>query len=249
MRKCLIKLALALLVLLPGPAGAHFLVLKPSSDTVDSPGRLSLTFRFTHPMHPGGDMPFEVERAGVLFRGKVLPLRWKRRGLAYTAGFDIRTPGVYQFFVVSSPYFEPAEGRFIKQFAKVYVSAFGLEAGWDAPAGFDVEIVPLVRTFGLWQGCTFTGRVLVKGKPAGGVRVEVEYLNERKIELSGSAFSTLVLKTDEDGYFSFTFPWSGWWGFSAVVERGTLFKGGREYPVELGGVLWVKVYPVPAEVR
>ena len=47
--------------------------------------------------------------------------------------------------------------------------------------------------------------------------------------------------TNENGEFSFTMPLTGWWGFAALIEDDeTIKKDGKDYPIELGGVIWVE---------
>ena len=49
-----------------------------------------------------------------------------------------------------------------------------------------------------------------------------------------------VMQTPK-GEFSFTMPLTGWWGFAALIEDDeTIKKDGKDYPIELGGVIWVE---------
>jgi cobalt/nickel transport protein len=260
MRKTLF--ALATLLAMSTTAQAHFIVLKPSSDIVEGNKRvIKLETKFTHPMEGGPNMEYKIVDSGAYLNGKKYKIDWKehlipamkgsdKKVSMYTAIFKIRRPGVYQFYVDPTPYFEPAEGKFIKQITKVYVEAFGLEDGWDEPIGLKAEIVPLTRPFGIWEGNTFRGRVFINGKPAPNIDVEVEYLNTKGVEVPADPFVTQVIKTDENGYFEYTIPWAGWWGFSAIGEGGMKkHKDGKKYPVELDAVIWVKAYPKPHDVK
>ena len=260
MRKTLSALTAALI---PLSAQAHFLLLKPSTDIVEgsSAKKIEVKAIFTHPMEGGPNMPFKPVKSGAFINGRVIPLNWKREEVPaergskvkvpyYTAEFKLKRPGVYQFFVVPNYYFEPAEEKFIKQVTKVYVEAYGVERGWDKPVGLEAEIVPLTRPFGIWEGNTFVGRVYINGKPAPNITVEVEHLNEEGIEVPASPFITQTVKTDKDGYFYYTIPWAGWWGFSAIGYGGKRkYKDGKVYPVELDAVIWVKAYEKPKGVK
>jgi len=84
---------------------------------------------------------------------------------------------------------------------------------------------------------------IVNGKPLPFCRVEVEYFNEgKKVKVPKSPYITQVIKTDANGVFAYSFPKGGWWGFSAITDAPyKLKKDGKEYPVELGGIMWVKV--------
>jgi cobalt/nickel transport protein len=84
----------------------------------------------------------------------------------------------------------------------------------------------------------------MNGKPAPLVDVEVEYYNEgKKYQAPSSPFITQVIKTDENGIFCYGIPKAGWWGFAALIESEEKIKNPKdkkEYPVEMGGVIWVK---------
>lgn len=243
-------------------AQAHFLVLVPEQDFVEKGKRsVSLEAKFTHPMEGGPNMEFSITEGGVFIKGEKKTLTWQKKLIPVTKGsakkvsmytgiLNLDKPGIYQIFVTSSPYFESSEGKYIQQIAKVVISAFGIEEGWDEPVGLKVEIVPWVKPFGLWEGNIFKGRVLINGEPAKNVEVEVEYLNTKGVKVPVDSLVTQVVKTDENGYFEYTIPWAGWWGFSAITEGETI-KGedGKEYPLEVDGVIWVKAYPKPKEVK
>lgn len=241
---------------------AHFLVLIPDTDNVEKNKKeISLEARFTHPMEGGPNMPFKILDSGVFVRGEKINLNWEKKLIPstkgssqkvpmYTTVLKITKPGVYQIYVDPEPYFEPSEEKYIKQITKVLVQAFGLEEGWDAPIGLKAEIIPLIKPFAIWEGNTFRGQVLIDGKPAGNIEVEVEYLNTKNVKAPYDSFVTQVVKTDENGYFEYAIPWAGWWGFSAIGDGGKI-KGedGKEYPLELDAVIWVKAYPKPKEVK
>ena len=111
--------------------------------------------------------------------------------------------------------------------------------------GLATEIIPKTRPYGLWTGNVFTGQVLVMGKPAVNVAVEIEYLNEskgnpKKVQPPSDPFITQVVKTDANGLFTYAMPRAGWWGFSALSTADwTLKQDGADKPVEIGAVFWV----------
>ena len=236
---------------------AHFLVIIPDSDVKESP-TLHVETEFTHPAEGFPSMHYQIEKSGVFINGKLYPIRWHKSYISAAPNSDIKVekywadikifrPGVYQIFVQQKPYFEPAEGQFIQQIAKVYVDAYGLEAGWNQPIGLKIEIVPLTRPFGLWEGNTFVGQVLKNGKPLKHARVEIEYYNKEGLKYPNDSLYTQVVETDDSGIFIYTPPWSGWWGFSAISEGGEIKnpQDGQLYPLELDAVLWIYAYPKP----
>ena len=249
------------LLLAVGVSFAHFLVVKPEADIVRKPF-VKVESEFTHPAEGYPAMHYQIERSGVFVNGRIYPIEWEKGYIPampgsslkvekYTANIRLHGPGVYQIFVEQKPYFEPTEGQFIQQIAKVYISAFGWEEGWDKPIGLPVEIVPLTRPFGLWEGNTFVGRVLKNGKPVPHARVEIEYYNSRGVKYPNELLYTQVVKTDQNGVFIYTVPWSGWWGFAAITDGGTLknTSDGKEYPLELDAVIWIYAYPKPQGVK
>ncbi|WP_456433908.1 DUF4198 domain-containing protein [Thermosulfuriphilus sp.] len=262
---CLVLVVLGLYLLLAGRSEAHFQLLIPSDDivTVDEPRNLELQMVFTHPVEGGPNMEMKRPEAfGVMIRGKRYDLQQSLKEIkipslpgrpskvsAWQARYQLKRPGDHLFYLVPQPYFEPAEEKFIKQVTKVVVNAFGAEEGWDKKIGLVAEIVPLTRPYGLWAGNTFRGLVLINGKPAPNIEVEVEFLNNQGIKPPADPFITQVIKTDANGIFCYTIPWSGWWGFSALGEGGTLKYQGKEYPVELDAVIWIKAYSLPKEVK
>ena len=148
---------------------------------------------------------------------------------------------MYQFAVEPAPYFEPAEDKFIIHYTKTVVAAFGEEEGWDAPLGLKTEIVPLTRPFANYTGNVFRGRVLLDGKPVAGADVEVESYNKGKAHTAPNDFYvTQVVKTDENGVFTYGIPWAGWWGFAALNTSAEKMEyKGEAKEVELGAVMWV----------
>jgi len=233
-------------------AQGHFLVLIPSQDVVEDPGRrqVELEIVFTHPMAGGPAMEMaQPRRFGVLVGGKTSDLLDSLRPRkvdgrrAYRANARLIRPGDHLFFIEPAPYWEPAEGKWIIHYTKVVVDFMGAERGWDAMVGFPVEIEPLVRPYGLWTGNTFRGVVRREGKPVPFAHVEVEFYNaEGKVVAPNDAFLTQVIKADGQGVFSYTMPRAGWWGFAALVEGPKRpGPGGEPAEVELGAVMWVKV--------
>jgi len=241
-----------------GTCFAHFGMIIPSVDLVESRGESDLTLKvmFAHPFE-GETMDMEKPlEFGVYFDGRKQNLTSSLESIevkgyndqhphkGWQSHFSIHRPGDYVFYVKPSLYFEPAEDLFIVHYTKVVVNAFGKEEGWQDELGLKAEIIPLTRPYGLYTGNVFQGQVKFKGKPVPFCEVEVEYYNkDGKISAPKSAFITQVIRCDEDGIFTYAFPHSGWWGFSALNEDENKLKyKGEDKSVEVGAVLWVKVY-------
>jgi cobalt/nickel transport protein len=227
-------------------ANAHFLTFMANTDNVSNQkeSKVNLDISFIHPFEQTGMI---MEKPEVFVNSKenslVLTQTTKFDQKAWTISYDIKSPGVYKFFVQPQPYFEPAEEKFISHVPKLIVSAFGLEDGWDEPIGLKYEIIPMVKPFGLYSGNLFQGKVLHDGKPASNVEVEVEAYNDFGLKAPTDSHITQVVKTDDNGIFSFVMNHQGWWGFAALIEEGELkYKDGKSYPIENGALIWVKAY-------
>ncbi|MGA1874109.1 MAG: DUF4198 domain-containing protein [bacterium] len=248
-----------------GSVSAHFGVVKPSDDiiTQEDSKTIQVEVKFIHP-HEGHYMEMaKPQQFGVMAGGQKIDLlntltaqkgKWQDQEQEFTywrADYKIKRPGDYTFYVVPTPYWEPAEDCFIVHYTKACVQALGLEEGWDEPLGLKTEIVPLTRPYGLWVGNIFTGVVLVDGKPVPDSEVEIEYLNEDAengslLKAPSDPYITQIVKTDRNGVFSYAMPKAGWWGFAALNEDSKTIKGpdGKEKPIEIGAVYWVKAAAV-----
>ena len=229
---------------------AHFGLIIPSDDIVSKGDekKIALQIEFIHPFE-GQYMNMERPKAvGVMVDGKrddLLPVLKRKmvKGFStWEAAYRIKGPGDHIFFVEPEPYWEPAEESFIIHYTKVIVNALGREEGWDDQVGLKTEITPLTRPYGLWAGNVFQGIVKVNGKPVPYAEVEVEYYNEEgKIKPPADPYITQVVKADANGVFTYAMPKAGWWGFAALSTADFKLKHeGKEYPVEIGAVLWVK---------
>lgn len=238
-------------------AEAHFQMIIPSDEMVSQTdsNKVNLDVRFYHPFEGQGmniDKPVQFgvmigdQKINLLNELKDIKLT-DREGKKYTAfktTYAIKNPGDHVFFVEPKPYWEPSEETFIIHYAKVIVNALGMEEGWDKEVGLKTEIIPLTRPYGLWAGNVFQGIVKLNGKPVPFAEVEVEFFNDAaKMKAPADPMVTQVVKADQSGVFTYAMPKAGWWGFAALsTDEKTMTHEGKEYPVEIGAVLWVKTY-------
>lgn len=226
-------------------ANAHFLTLLPQSDNIATSKKdMIIDIMFIHPFEQTGMQLVKPEGFYVNTKEQQLNLNPIKKfdHQAWRADVQFNRPGIYQFFTVPKPYFEPAEQKYIKHVPKVIISAFGLEDGWDKAIGLKYEIIPMVKPFALYAGNQFQGMVLKNGKPVSNVEVEVELYNEFGLKAPTDAHITQVVKTNSKGEFSFTMNHKGWWGFAALIEEGEKEYNGKMYPIEHGALIWVKAY-------
>lgn len=233
------------------PLWAHFQMVIPSSDILEEgKGKLGVEVMFAHPFEQSYMEMKKPQAFGYVLEGKkhsllekLAPKSFEGKG-GFSTELEIKEAGTYRFYVEPMPYFEPAEKKFIKHLTQVTVDAFGADEGWDKPLGMKAEIVPLARPYGLYAGNLFQGQVLFKGKPVAGAEVEVELYNTKGYKAPSESHITQVVKADKNGIFTYAMPVAGWWGFSALLEDDVKLKhsDGKEYPVELGAVIWMKAY-------
>jgi len=141
-----------------------------------------------------------------------------------------------------------------KHFVKTVLHV-GQELGWDRLCGFDVEIKPHTRPYGLLPGVVFWGRVLYQGEPISEGSITVERLRVKAFEklpkLETEEINTPILRKTtllrEDGSFFVSFEEDGWWVVTFTIRRGVITYGNSDYPYELSTHLWVYVFPKKEE--
>jgi len=238
-------------------ASAHFQMIIPSDDMIkqDESRKLGLDVKFWHPFEGHGMDMVRPAQFGVLSEGNKTDLLSQLKAVkkkdragaekdAFAMDYMIKRPGDHIFYIEPKPYWEPAEESFIIHYTKVIVNAFGMEEGWDEEVGLKTEITPLTRPYGLYTGNVFQGIVKVKGKPAPYTEVEVEYYDEQgELTAEADPMITQVVKADSNGVFTYAMPKAGWWAFAALNEDDRTMKhDGKDYPIEIGAVLWVKTH-------
>ncbi len=244
---------------LTSPAQAHFGMVIPSANQVNQEHpSVDVKLSFSHPFAGLGMDLAKPAAFYAITDGKKEDLSAKLTAATimghkgWSLAFAPKRPGVSWLVMEPQPYWEPAEDVSIIHYTKTAISAFDGDEGWSEPLGLKTEIVPSLRPFGNYAGNSFTGQVLLNGKPVAGSEVEVEFYNEeagtpKALKAPSDAHITQVVKADANGVFSFTCPAAGWWGFAALNEGDALIKdpSGKEKGVELGAVLWLHMEPFP----
>ncbi len=256
MRKFAAMSILATLICLPtGQALAHFGMVIPDQHIIDQEKKqTTLTLSFSHPFENVGMDLALPKKFTVTMGGKTTDLLATltpasvMEHKAWQTTYNFARPGVYQFVMEPTPYWEPTEDLSIIHYTKTVIPAFGDDEGWDEPVGLPTEIVPLLRPFGNYAGNSFSGQVLLQGKPVAGAEVEVEFYNKGNTLRARSDYHvTQVIKADSNGIFTFSCPLAGWWGFAALSEADYTIKdpAGKDKGVELGAVLWIYLDELP----
>ncbi len=173
---------------------------------------------------------------------------------AWRARILLPDSGLCRFIMESKPVWMPEQDRFVQHFSRVQVPVRTFGEGWAVSSGDRFEIVPLIRPFGLCSGMGFRARVLLDGKPAGGLRVQAAHLNTPPrpgfVRLPPSGHHAFQeLETDGQGLFHFVCPQPGWWVFAALAEGDPLQDpDGTLKPLELRAEFWVWMDPCKEKI-
>ena len=251
---------LAIFVFLPNMSFAHFQLFYTPEVNLSKASNVNFKMLFWHPMENGHIMDM-AEPDAVYYRhkGKVVDLKDQMKSIIYTGATNhaaayevttrIRRLGDYTFVVEPAPYFEGSEGKYIQQLTKSYVNRGGVPTDWMEPVGLPVEIVPMNKPTNIITGSTFTGRVMADSEPVSGAEIEIEYMASKLDMTNNKTLPTtvspmpggaIVAISDQDGYFSFGIPRSGFWGFAALeIGSKTEYEG---KPLSQDAVIWIKAY-------
>ena len=247
--------AASLVILYAQSSQAHFGMVIPGENIITQEKKnTEFNLAFAHPFENIGMDLVKPKQFTVTAHGQTTDLTGSLQPAtfiehkAWKTSFPFKRPGVYQFAMEPTPYWEPAEDVSIIHYTKTIIGAYGDDEGWDEPVGLPTEIIPLLRPFGNYAGNSFTGQILLSGKPAAGAEIEVEFYDKKNSLHAPSDYHvTQVIKADGNGIFNFTCPLAGWWGFAALSEADYTIKDpeGNEKGVEIGAVLWIYLDPLP----
>jgi cobalt/nickel transport protein len=269
MKKSIIVIVIGMLIGIM--SFSHFQMVYPADFyiTEGETSNIELRLIFTHPggsshdeiadplsMNMGKPVRFAVLNKGTVteLTDQLQPFSFEhgsRKVQSYKMNYRLRGMGDFIFFLSPAPYFEASEGIYITQYSKVIVNSHGLPTDWNQPVGTRAEILPLTWPFNLYPGMTFRGTILLDGEPVPDAKIEVEYLNVPAFKgaFGKTSFITftdgespaMLLQTDSNGQFAFSFPWAGWWGFVALLEGEPI--NGTDH--EIGGAIMLFVNDKP----
>jgi cobalt/nickel transport protein len=224
-------------------ASAHFQMIYTPEMAMQKGGKIPLKLVFTHPFEAGHTMDMgpveefyvvrsrgENEPKKTDLKDTLKPITWTsltNEGKAWETTYSARG-GDHAFVLIPEPYWEGADGFYIKQNTKVIVNVGGEPGAWSEPVGIPTEIVPMAKPYDRWTGNVFQGQVLFDGKPVPGAEVEIEFMNheplldsnsfakEGEVEAPQDSFVLQTIFADANGVFTFGIPRAGWWGFAAL---------------------------------
>ena len=238
---------------------AHFGMIIPDVDYVGNKNEstIGVKIMFAHPFDGQTITMERPEEFGVIVNGdkvsltnklketKVIGYNEKDGHTGYFLKYTLEKPGDYIFYFISKPYWESADDKYTIHYTKVIVNGFELQDAWYKEIGLKTEIVPLTCPYTIYKGNTFSGIVKVDGNVAPFTDVKVEYYNENgRAKIPNPLFETQIIKCDGNGVFSYSFPESGWWGFSAVNtdDKNEISYRDKLKKVEIGADLWIRVH-------
>ncbi|WP_319410416.1 DUF4198 domain-containing protein [uncultured Cohaesibacter sp.] len=262
MHKFLAGALLASALILSSSANAHFQLIYTPQVNLQKAGDVPLKLIFWHPFENGHVMDMGAPEAFyALLRGKKIdlmdslkPMRFKgasNEADAFDATLKVKRSGDYTLVVQPAPYYEQSEDLYIQQITKSYLNKDGIPTDWNEPAGLKTEIIPLNKPTNILAGSTFTGRVMSEGKPVAGAEIEVEYMAAEPDMTANAPLpataepapgGSLVAISDDNGYFTYGIPKSGFWGFAALGTGPDKEHEGKELSQD--AVIWVRAYDI-----
>lgn len=176
------------------------------------------------------------------------------RSNTYKIGYEIKISpkekGDYFICVETQPFLLPEN-----KLRKVYVKTpwhVENEKNWDNLCGFELEIKPFTRPYGLKTGTIFWGQVWYKNQPLKEGFIEIEKLSPYFLtleELPKNSFGDInypllkkTVKLSKNGFFVTNFEEPGWWLLSVKVAQGTKSYGNQVYPLEIMSEIWIYVF-------
>jgi cobalt/nickel transport protein len=165
--------------------------------------------------------PLSTKLQSIKFQGNT------NKGHAYSMKYKARKMGDHVFILKPAPFYDKTQDMYIQQTVKSIVNIAGAPTNWDKTIGLNTEIIPLVKPYAIWEGSNFTGIVTAQGKAVPYASIDITYLNrdinlqnnsmgKDKIKAPNKVFSTLTIKANQNGEFTFTIPKAGFWGFCAT---------------------------------
>ncbi len=228
-------LALALIAASARSAEAHFPILIADRPWAKKGDAVRIDYAFGHPFEAAHVDVARPAKVGVRTpSGKTIALddglseatigSGDAKATAWQLEYRPEERGDHVLHLEAAP--REHEGRAVVDHVKLILHVQA-QRGWDAVVGHPVELVPLTRPYGIPVGASFRARVLVHGKPLGGLDVAVEARNAIAPDpLPPDELITRIEKTDDLGVFATTLDRPGWWLLAVDHEsEGTHTRG------------------------
>lgn len=187
----------------------------------------------------------------TLLRKELFDPWFNQPRISYETKILPKTSGDYSLCIESEPLLSTK--GLIKYYGKAFFHV-EREFNWDKLCGFDLEIKPFTRPYGLRPGALFWGQVILNESPLQEGSIVVERLR-KKLNLKALPTASTkeinvpiyqkTTKLDKNGYFFVNFEEPGWWVISVETDQGKRYYGNQLYPYYLSTHLWIYVFEAP----
>jgi cobalt/nickel transport protein len=223
---------------------AHFNTIIPDKTDARRGREVNFTYFWGHPYE---HIVFDTEMPAALKAlapdGKSVDIKPKKDGQQLKFSYKPDQLGDHILYCDAPAYFIEEEELFWQDNVKQVIHVMA-QTGWDRKTGQVIEIVPLIRPYGIEPGFVFVGQALLEGKPLEGASVEIEKYWPKapdENDLPDEAMITRVAKTGPNGLIMYTLDEPGWWVIAVSAEHGKMKHEGKSYPVEVRGLFWIHV--------
>jgi len=266
MKKSLLSLSL---LLFSTNVQAHFQVLYTPSLFLEKGQYIQLRQIFTHPFEDNYtlDMGNQHDTKELLKVEEFYSINKKKKldllntlniidfkgntnsGKAYASRYKAGKIGDHILVLKPAPFYDETQDVYIQQIVKTIINVAAAPTDWSDEVGLEVEIIPLVKPYAIWEGSNFTGIVKANSKIVPFANIDISYLNRDvniknnsmgrdRIKAPNKTFITLTIKANKNGEFNFTIPKAGFWGFSAQdLIKNKTFKNKE---LKQDALIWVE---------
>ena len=227
-----------------GVSLAHFNTIIPDKTDVRRGTTVNFTCFWGHPYeHIVFDTKMPHALKALAPDDNVVDIKPEKDGQRLKFSYKPAQLGDHILYCDAAAYFVEEEELFWQDHVKQVIHVMA-QSGWERKTGQLVEIVPLIRPYGIEAGFVFVGQAFLEGKPLEGASVEIEqYLPKAPHEddLPDEAMITRVAKTGPNGLIMYTLDEPGWWVIAVSAQHGEMEHDGKSYPVEARGLFWIHV--------
>ena len=223
---------------------AHFNTIIPDKTDVRRGTTVNFTYFWGHPYE---HIVFDTEMPKALKvltpDNKTVDIKPQKDGQQLKFSYKPAQLGDHILYCDAPAYFIEEEELFWQDHVKQVIHVMA-QSGWDRKTGQIIEIVPLIRPYGIEPGFVFVGQAFLEGEPLEGASVEIEKYWPKapnEDDLPDETMITRVAKTGPNGLIMYTLDEPGWWVIAVSAEHGEMEHDGKSYPVEVRGLFWIHV--------
>ena len=242
---------LIILLILSGLASAHFNFFIPDEWHMDNAEQNEIQIIWGHP-YEGiyFDAP-NLNEVGVikpdgtkttLTKSEIEVTGMEGAAKANKVSFTPSDKGDYIVYADAEPVVVEEEEVIWEDHMKIIIN-YKTTGGWERSTGQIIEILPLVRPYGLEEGFVFVGQAIYDGQPLADAPVEIEkYYPIIEVPEPLPDWDPMITReaiTDPNGVFSFTLDEPGVWVLAVAYTIPAENDG--EFDKDIRGILQVFV--------